>query len=366
MNKLSRLFSNSRQLIIRNRLITSTRNNSNVEEVSLKKPLHIPVMSREVIQFLDPQEQQIYIDMTFGAGGHSKQILNCQQNIKLYGLDRDPTAYREALKIAEVNSNFVPLLGRFSELPRILIKHGVKEGSVDGILFDLGCSSMQFDNPHRGFALSSNGPLDMRMDGERFPDQPTAADAINNLDFPSLVKIFKVYGDEKHAKKIAQVIIDARFMMKKIQTTQELADIVNTVLPEHRTDSLGRKAHSATKVFQALRIFVNNELNELNYGMKVAYQYLKPGGRVVVLSFHSLEDRIVKRHLIDIDINEPVSSTISQKCKNAALWYSKQNMNDLMTKHWWCINKKVVIPTEEEVEFNPRSRSAKLRAAIKI
>ncbi|XP_023219921.1 probable methyltransferase-like protein 15 [Centruroides sculpturatus] len=225
---------------------------------------------------------------------------------------------------------------------------------------------MQFSNPQRGFALSANGPLDMRMDGERFPNQPTASDVVNNLDFPSLVKIFKIYGEERYAKKIAQVLIDARFMMKKIRTTQELADIVSVVVTEPRLDKLERKAHSATKVFQALRIFVNNELNELNYGMEMAYQYLKRGGRVVTLTFHSLEDRIIKRHLMDIDINEPVSSSLSQKYKNASLWHSEENMKDIMSKRWCPINKKVITPTEEEIELNPRSRSAKLRAAMKI
>jgi len=209
-----------------------------------------------------------------------------------------------------------------------------------------------------------NGPLDMRMDGTRIADQPTAADVLESLDFESLAKIFKCYGEERCAKKIAQAVIDARYLFQPLTTTSELAALVASVMEKDgRLDRLQRKAHVATKIFMALRIFINNELNELNYGMEMARKYLKVGGRVVALTFHSLEDRIVKRHMMGIDLDEKISPTMSMKYKNAGAWHSQGVMDDVMNRPWEPIYKKVIFPNEEEVSRNPRSRSAKLRAA---
>ncbi|PRD22799.1 UNVERIFIED_CONTAM: Mettl15 [Trichonephila clavipes] len=340
----------------------NTVNNSQCEQ----EYGHTPVMPAEIIKALNPQDNQIFVDMTFGVGGHSRQLLKAA-SIKLYCLDRDPYAYEKAIKLAdEYGKKVTPLLGKFSEMQSLLTKHGVNPNSVDGILIDAGCSSMQMDSSERGFSLSKNGPLDMRMDGKRYPDQPTAADVLNTLDVPSLVKIFKVYGEEKRALKIAQALFDARYMLRTINTTHELADLVQSTLgSEQRFDKLKRTSHVATKVFQALRIFVNDELNELNYGMEMAHMFLKPGGKIAVLTFHSLEDRIVKRHMLGIDMDEPVSQSVRQKFKNASKFHSKQEISDIYSKKWNPLHKNVITPSAEEVESNPRSRSAKLRVAKK-
>ncbi|XP_035221475.1 probable methyltransferase-like protein 15 homolog isoform X1 [Stegodyphus dumicola] len=327
---------------------------------------HTPVMPNEVLKALQPSDNQVFLDMTFGAGGHSRHLLNTAA-IKLYCLDRDPIAYEKAVKLSkEYRSSVTPLLGRFSEVQDVLKEVGVLPNSIDGILIDAGCSSMQMDCPERGFSVSKNGPLDMRMDGSRYPDEPTAADVLSSLDVPSLVKIFKIYGEEKRSKKVAQALFDARYMLKSINTTYELADLIEGILDgEERFDKLRRASHSATKIFQGLRIFVNNELNELNYAMEMAHLFLKPGGRIAVITFHSLEDRVVKRHFLGIDMDEPVSQSLSQKYANAALWHAKAEIDELYSKRWTPLYKHVIKPSSEEVAANPRSRSAKLRAALK-
>ncbi|XP_064480676.1 12S rRNA N4-methylcytidine methyltransferase-like isoform X2 [Ornithodoros turicata] len=330
---------------------------------------HRPVMLREIIQHLNVKDNQTFIDFTFGAGGHTRKILKSAQNVRVYGIDRDPLAYRMASAMSEEFPNrLIPLLARFSEAESLLMQHGVQPNSVDGAILDCGCSSMQFDDPSRGFSLSRDGPLDMRMDRERYPDEPTAADVVNSLDAESLARIFKVYGEEKKSKKVAQAIIDSRFMMKRIATTWELAEVVGGALSERyeRHDKLQRPAHSATKVFMALRIFVNNELNELSYALHVASRLLKPGARMLVLSFHSLEDRVVKRHFQDVDIDEPVSTSISQKYRNATKWHNVDEMEKERIRVWQPVkNARLILPTDDEVYENPRSRSAKLRVAEK-
>ncbi|XP_023289747.1 probable methyltransferase-like protein 15 homolog isoform X2 [Orussus abietinus] len=176
------------------------------------KEHHVPVMSKEVMKYLKPTSGSAFIDMTFGAGGHTRQILQSSPNVKVYALDRDPVAYGYAEGLAEeYPGQVIPLLGRFSELPELLKKHKVMPSSVDGFLFDFGCSSMQFDVADRGFSLSKDGPLDMRMDGSRFPGEPTVADVLARADETDLAQILKVYGQEKAAKKIARAIIDARY-----------------------------------------------------------------------------------------------------------------------------------------------------------
>ncbi|XP_058544502.1 12S rRNA N4-methylcytidine (m4C) methyltransferase isoform X4 [Neofelis nebulosa] len=188
--------------------------------------LHIPVMVDEVVRCLAPQKGQIFLDMTFGSGGHTRAILQKESDITLYALDRDPTAYA----IAEQLSEFYPkqiraMLGQFSQAEALLMKAGVQPGTLDGVLLDLGCSSMQLDAPERGFSLRKDGPLDMRMDGGRYPDMPTAADVVNALDQQALASILRTYGEEKHAKKIASAIVQARSLYP-ISRTQQLASIV--------------------------------------------------------------------------------------------------------------------------------------------
>lgn len=326
-------------------------------------------MVKEVIESLNIQEGQTFLDFTFGAGGHSKAILGTAKHVKVFGADRDPAAYRAACAASdEYPGQLVPILSRFSELEGVLRYQGAQPGTLDGALLDCGCSSMQFDNPYRGFGLSSNGPLDMRMDGERYPNEPTAADVVNSLDFDSLASILKVYGEEKKAKKVAQAIVDSRFMMQSITTTWELAKVVETALDDsvvQHQDSLGRPIHPATKTFMALRIFVNNELNELNWALSSAWRLLRPGGRLAVISFHSLEDRLVKRHFQGINLDEPITNSIAQRHRNAATWHNHDEMVAARRRIWEPLGQ-LLLPTSQEVERNPRSRSAKLRVATKV
>lgn len=327
---------------------------------------HTPVMLNEVIKHMKPSDNELYIDMTFGAGGHSKKILD-SADCRLITLDRDPVACEKAKELSKSYPNRVtPLLGKFSELPALLKNIDVKQSSIDGILFDFGCSSMQLDNGERGFAVSKNGYLDMRMDAGRDPNQITAREVLATANEHELYKIFKIYGEEKKAAKIAQTIIQARYMIKNIDTTHELVDIVDSCCPdEFRLDKLQRPQSNATKVFQALRIFVNNELNELNYGMVLSKYYLKLNGRLVTICFHSLEDTIVKRHIAGNIVNE-TANPVPLRYLSPMLVQDQDTINQFLDTPWKAITKHVEVPSENEVERNPRSRSARLRAAIKI
>lgn len=325
---------------------------------------HIPVMVKEVIDALKPESGKTYIDMTFGAGGHTRRILRSAPDINVIVLDRDPDALHYAHRLADEYPNQVtPLLGRFSDLPELLTSINVPSASIDGILFDFGCSSMQFDRGDRGFSINKNGPLDMRMD--RNPNTPTAADVIAKINEIDLYRIIKVYGEEKKAKKIARAICDVRYSFKRIETTRELANIVASCFKEYyHMDSLDRPMHNATKTFQAIRIFVNNELNEIDHGIHVAEKYLKPNGRLVTLTFHSLEDTIVKRHIHGHVIGGKVN-TLPLKYISQFMATDKEILDEMMDSKWQSLYKHVLTPSYDEIELNPRSRSAKLRAAIK-
>jgi receptor-type tyrosine-protein phosphatase gamma len=317
---------------------------------------HVSVMINEVIEFLDPRENETYLDMTFGAGGHTRQILETSKSVKVIALDRDPTAHQMAMELSkEFPGRVIPLLGRFSELPDLLNAQNIKQKSIDGILFDFGCSSMQFDQAFRGFSLSKNGPLDMRMDKDRSPDQLSAADILARIDENDLAKIIKVYGEEKQAKKIAKAIVDTRYSFKRLETTWDLADVVASCFDEDdmRVDKLQRPAHPATKTFQAIRIFVNNELNEINYGMIVADRFLKIGGKIVAISFHSLEDVIVKRHIMG-NVIEDVANRLPLKYTSHMVSHEKELLDTIMKSNWHQLTKHVVTPKLEEIENNPR------------
>lgn len=328
---------------------------------------HIPVMCSEVLEALSLQPGQTIIDMTFGAGGHSKQILESVANVKIIAVDRDPLAHSYAIKLAEeYPKQVIPILGRFSEIPVLLKSNLINQNTVDRVLFDFGCSSMQMDLKHRGFSLSKEGPLDMRMDADRLENQPTAADVIALADEEDLYKIIKYYGEEKNAKKIARALVEARYLFKRLNTTRELADLVESVLDDEiRLDKLQRKSHVATKTFQAFRIFVNNELNEINYGLLLALKYIKLGGRIVTLTFHSLEDTIVKRHLLG-NLIENSANPLPLKYSSHNVSIDKSVMDEVFESNWKSLYKRVLVPKYEEVDNNPRSRSAKLRAAVRI
>lgn len=332
-------------------------------------PAHIPVLASKALEFLLPTDNKIYIDMTFGAGGHTKQLLDSLPSLKIFALDRDPVAYEKANQMQEsYPDRLIPLLGKFSDLPILLKQQNISFNSIDGILFDFGCSSMQFDEAERGFSLSKNGPLDMRMDKGANSTQITAAELLSKIDEHDLVKILRVYGEEKAAKKIARGIVEARQALHKIETTHQLANLIASCLSDsthERKDKLNRPAHVATKTFQALRIFINNELNEINYGMILAQKFLKKEGRLVTITFHSLEDTIVKRH-IHGNVIEGRANPVPLKYSSHDLIHNMDLIEGITDCHWKQLHKHVIVPDDEEVSKNSRSRSAKLRAAIKI
>ncbi|XP_032670768.1 probable methyltransferase-like protein 15 homolog [Odontomachus brunneus] len=349
-----------------NLLCLADRRQYSSQSVSNNSP-HTPVMAQEVLTYIKPSPGKTYVDMTFGAGGHAAKLLEHSPDVRIFALDRDPIAYEHAQKLSQkYPGQVIPLLGRFSELPQLLKGHKIKRDSIDGFLFDFGCSSMQFDVANRGFSLSKDGPLDMRMDGFRCPEQPTAADVLERATEEELARIIKVYGQEKRAKKIARAIIEARYMFRKLKTTKELSELVESALGgEIRKDSLGRFSHSATKTFQALRIFVNNELNEINYGILLAQIYLKVSGRLITISFHSLEDTIVKRHITG-NITDDLANTASLKYASRDKTFTENELERFTETPWKMIHKHVLIPTVEEIEANPRARSAKFRAIEKV
>ncbi|XP_041792323.1 probable methyltransferase-like protein 15 [Chelmon rostratus] len=332
--------------------------------VSTEKPPHTPVMLKEVLQYLDIQLGQVVLDMTFGGGGHTKAILNMAPEVTVLALDRDPTAISLAERLAKEHSGRVkPLLGRFSELEVLLSNMNIKPGSIDAVLLDAGCSSMQMDQAERGFCISKDGPLDMRMDGERYPDMPCAADVVNTLDQQALASILTAYGEERHARKIASAIVEAR-RVNPITRTQQLASVVAGSFPPAviyaRKDRLHRPAHVATKTFQALRIFVNDELNELHAGLRAARAVLRPGGRLCVITFHSLEDRLVKRFLRGDNL-----SGLDQYHFGPRKQGTKKENKGGESVYWLPLRRKVIIPEKDDVTENPRGRSAKLRAVLR-
>ncbi|XP_029902106.1 12S rRNA N(4)-cytidine methyltransferase METTL15 [Myripristis murdjan] len=336
---------------------------------SCEKPPHTPVMLKEVLHYLDIHPGQVVLDMTFGGGGHTKEILNTIPEVTVLALDRDPAAFSLAQRLAEQHSGRLqPLLGRFSELEALLLKMKIKLGGVDAVLLDAGCSSMQMDQSERGFSLSMDGPLDMRMDGERYPNMPCAADVVNALDQQALASILTTYGEERHARKIASAIVEARSVYP-ITRTQQLASVVAGSFPAAaiyaRKDKLQRPSHVATKTFQALRIFVNDELNELHAGLCAAQAFLRPGGRLCVLTFHSLEDRLVKRFLKGDDLSTLHQRRFPRRKRGEVGEEVEDRKKDGQNVHWIPLRRKVIVPQMEDVKENPRGRSAKLRAALR-
>ncbi|SPP83789.1 probable methyltransferase-like protein 15 homolog [Drosophila guanche] len=329
---------------------------------------HVPVLCDKAIEYLKEAPGRTFFDMTFGAGGHTRRLLEALPDAKVYALDRDPVAHQLAQELsetAEYKGRIIPLLGKFSDIPRFFGEQSLAKNSIAGILFDFGCSSMQFDEAERGFSISHDGPLDMRMDGGRSGGL-TAADVVAKAEEGDLVKILRIYGEEKAAKKIARAIVDARNGMIKIETTRQLANIVEDALASGpRKDKLQRPAHSATKAFQALRIFVNNELNEINYAMLLANEMLRLDGRLVTITFHSLEDTIVKRHIAG-NVTAGAANLMPLKYSSHGLIDDPEMLQSLSETNWRQLHRHVIVPDPAEVARNSRSRSAKLRAAVKI
>ncbi|OGC03359.1 16S rRNA (cytosine(1402)-N(4))-methyltransferase [candidate division WOR-1 bacterium RIFOXYA12_FULL_43_27] len=277
--------------------------------MSQLKQQHIPVLSNKVVEFLNPQTGKTYLDCTYGFGGHATKLKVQSAKCKVIGIDRDRDIGTSEDQI---------IRGNFGDL-----KDLVKE-KVDGILFDLGVSSYQIDEPSRGFSIRFDAPLDMRMDKSQ---KLTAYDLIVKSDEEELGRIFKEYGEERFSKRIARKVKE-----KLPKTTFELKEIVEKAIPGWK------KRESVARIFQALRIAVNDELENLKKGLAAAVPLLNPGGRIVVISYHSLEDRIVK-------------------------WFFKEQEKDGILK---ILTKKPVRAEEEEQKENPRSRPAKLRAAEKL
>ena len=303
------------------------------------RPRHIPVLGREVIGWLEPQGGGIYVDATFGAGGYSRAILDVK-NTRVIGIDRDRTAIAGGFDLVDRSNGRLTLVeDRFSNLAEICAGQGAT--AVDGVVMDIGVSSMQLDQAERGFSFRADGPLDMRMGH----DGPTAADVIAKASEADLANIIYIFGEERHSRSVARAIVAAR-KDAPIVTTRALADLVAKVVRGKPGD-----IHPATRTFQGLRIFVNQELDELHLALIAAEHVLKPGGRLVVVSFHSLEDRIVKNFL-------------SERAK-AGGGSRHQPEKAQRPPSFAILTKRPVTADDDEVSANPRARSAKLRAAAR-
>lgn len=301
---------------------------------------HIPVMRDEVVEALAPRDGALYVDGTFGGGGYSRAILDAAA-CNVVGIDRDPDAIaRGADTIQHYNGRLTLARGRFGEMKALLAREGID--SVDGVTLDLGVSSMQIDQAERGFSFRHDGPLDMRME----KSGPGAVELVNETAEAELAHIIREFGEERRARRIARFICAER-EDQPITRTGQLADIVRRAAPGRRDDDI----HPATRTFQALRIYVNDELGELNAGLSDAEAVLKPGGRLAVVTFHSLEDRIVKQFLRRRSGNAPrVSRHLPGQDDNRA-------------PSFHLLFRRARKPSADEIAANPRSRSARLRAA---
>ncbi|WP_158820148.1 16S rRNA (cytosine(1402)-N(4))-methyltransferase RsmH [Granulicella sp. S156] len=297
----------------------------------MERPQHVPVLLEESLKYLNVQPGGVYVDATLGLGGHSAAIARkLGASGRLICFDRDPEAMGKAqARLAAVAEELGAEMPQVQYVPRPFseIAEVIEPGSLDGLLADFGVSSLQLDEAHRGFSFRTDGPLDMRMDSR---SELTAQQVVNQADEEDLANLIYEFGEERRSRRIARAIVRAR----PIETTAELARVISAVAPSMKGD----KIHPATRTFQALRIRVNDELGEIQSLLKSAGSLLKPGGRVVLISFHSLEDR-------------PVKDSFKEAAKAGTL--------EILTK-------KPVAAGEQESLRNPRSRSAKLRAAEKV
>lgn len=303
---------------------------------------HIPVMLDEVLRTLAPRDDGVYLDGTFGAGGYSAAILEAAP-ATVWAIDRDPAAITRGAALAARFPGRLHLIeGRFGDMLALLTEAGVT--ALDGVVLDLGVSSLQLDDPARGFSFRAEGPLDMRMGG----DGPTAADLVNDLPEAELADLLFAFGEERRSRRIARAIVTAR-AAAPITTTAQLAAIVRSVVPPDRSG-----IDPATRSFQALRIRVNDELGEIEHGLEQAAALLAPGGRLIVVSFHSLEDRIVKRFM--------------REAAGRGQGMSRHDPRSMaphpVTVHrgFRVLTPKPLRPAAAEIAANPRARSARLRA----
>ena len=303
---------------------------------------HIPVLLHETIDGLNIKENGIYVDGTAGGGGHSAEILSHLDNGKLVSIDQDPDAIRHVKERFKDNPNSIIIKGNFGNMKELLNARGIY--CVDGVMLDIGVSSHQLDTSQRGFSFHEDAVLDMRMSqsGE------SAADLVNTLPYSELARIINHYGEEKYASSIAKNIVKAR-EQKKIETTLELAEIIKNSVPQ----KVRRDGHPARKTFQALRIAVNHELDVLEQGLDDAFELLSKGGRLAVITFHSLEDRIVKQKMAHW-----CEGCTCPKDFPVCVCGNKPKAK--------LVNRKPIVASESELELNVRSRSAKLRVCEKL
>ncbi len=302
---------------------------------------HIPVLAAEMLETLAPQAGNVYLDGTFGRGGYTRAILNAA-DCMVCALDCDPDAITQGREtVAEFAGRLTLLQGRFGTMVALLQEAGIER--LDGVVLDLGVSSPQLDEAARGFSFRNDGPLDMRMT----LDGPTAADIVNGLDEKPLAGLLRELGEERYARRVARAIVAAR-SVSPIESTLQLARIVRDALPR-ANDGID----PATRTFMALRLHVNDELGELERGLSAAESLLQPGGRLVVICFHSWEDRRVKNFL----------RTRSGQAPRASRHMPVQDMGSAPS--FRLIHRRGVTPGAAEIAANPRSRSARLRAAIR-
>lgn len=308
---------------------------------------HIPVLLDEAIAALDIKANGTYVDLTLGRAGHASKILaRLNRRGKLIGLDQDELAIESSkITLSKIGSNFETVHDNFRNFKEVLYRLNIQK--VDGILMDLGVSSPQFDDSERGFSYRSNARLDMRMD-ER--SSLTAYEVVNTYSVTDLTRIFRDYGEDKYAYQIAQKIAQAR-VNAPIVTTQQLVDLIKSAKP---MKELAKKGHPAKQIFQALRIEVNDELGALEITVRDALKLLNVGGRLVIISFQSLEDRLVKEAFRQATIVEGTRKNV----------FSLPSEDEL--PKFRLVHRKIVVPSAKELARNPRSHSAKLRAIERI
>ena len=307
---------------------------------------HIPVLLNETIEGLNINQDGVYADLTLGRGGHSKEILKRLKNGRLIAFDKDETAIEESKKNLEpFSSKFTGIHDDFRNFRSHLDE--LKIEKIDGIMADLGVSSPQFDDAERGFSYKENARLDMRMDKRQ---KFSAYELINEYSLKDLTRVFREYGEDKYSYQIAQKIVKVR-EEKPIETTTELVDVIKSCKPQKE---LAKKGHPAKQIFQAIRIEVNDELGALKIALQDALKSLKVGGRACFISFHSLEDRLIKNAFAAVSKVEG----------------SRHNVFALPTEadkpDYRLVNNKVITATENELESNPRSKSAKLRIIERV
>lgn len=302
---------------------------------------HRPVMLDEVLEWLAPKDGELIVDGTFGGGGYTRAIL-AAAHCSVFAIDRDLDAIQRAEELAARTDRITPLLGRFGEMDVLVRATGCD--AVDGVVLDIGVSSFQIDEGHRGFSFAKDGPLDMRMGAAG----PTAADVVNQMAEGDLANVIFRLGEEKQARRIARQIVHRR-KERPFATTLDLAATIEAAVGGRR----GARIHPATLTFQAIRMYVNDELGELARALAAAERLLKPGGRLVIVTFHSLEDRMVKQWL-----RERSGKTGGGSRHMPLVAKGPQATFELHPS-------KAILPQDKEVEGNPRARSAKLRAAVR-